>query len=399
MLRCRVCLVTIGSFIAWSADLLRAAGPELVPLWPDGAPGAVGTDDVDRPAVRIYQPQEAVRTGAAILVCPGGGYGVLASDHEGQQVAKWLNTIGVTAVVLKYRLGPRYHHPAPLNDAQRGLRYIRAHAADLGVAPDRIGVMGFSAGGHLASTLSTHFDSGHADSHDPIERESCRPDFAVLAYPVISFTADFSHRGSARNLLGDNPDPELLKSLSNEMQVTNQTPPTFLFHTSEDKGVPVQNSLVYYRALVEHGVPAELHVYQNGPHGVGLAPGDPVLSTWKERLAAWLKANGFLAAAERAEVKGGVHVNGQPLRWGTIAFLPAENDRLPSAFAMVSQGQYAFPSANGPVVGDYNVVVYDLGGVVAEPSIDDALLLTTPGTVRFRVATGENFFDVNLMRR
>jgi hypothetical protein len=216
---------------------------------------------------------------------------------------------------------------------------------------------------------------------------------------VISFTADFSHRGSARNLLGDNPDPELLKSLSNEMQVTNQTPPTFLFHTSEDKGVPVQNSLVYYRALVEHGVPAELHVYQNGPHGVGLAPGDPVLSTWKEGLAAWLKANGFLAAAERAEVKGGVHVNGQPLRWGTIAFLPAENDRLPSAFAMVSQGQYAFPRANGPVVGDYNVVVYDLGGVIAEPSIDDALLLTTPGTVRFRVATGENFFDVNLMRR
>jgi len=260
----RVQFIAIVVLVCLTATTTRAAGPEPVLLWPDGAPGAVGMEDVDCPAVRIYQPEGTGRTGAAILVCPGGGYGVLASDHEGQQVAKWLNTIGVTACVLKYRLGPRYHHPAPLNDAQRGLRYIRAHAADLGVAPDRIGVMGFSAGGHLASTLSTHFDAGHADSADPIERASCRPDFAVLAYPVISLTADFSHRGSARNLLGDNPDPELLKSLSNETQVSDQTPPTFLFHTGEDKGVPVQNSLVYYRALVEHGVPAELHVYQNG---------------------------------------------------------------------------------------------------------------------------------------
>jgi acetyl esterase/lipase len=398
-LRCRVCLIAIASFMAGHADQLRAAGPEPVRLWPDGAPGAVGTEDVDRPAVRIYQPDEAARSDAAILVCPGGGYGVLASDHEGQQVAKWLNTIGVTAVVLKYRLGPRYHHPAPLNDARRAMRYIRAHAADLEIAPDRVGVMGFSAGGHLASTLSTHFDAGHADSADPIERESCRPDFAVLAYPVISLTADFSHRGSARNLLGDNPDPELLKSLSNETQVTDQTPPTFLFHTGADKGVPVQNSLVYYRALLEHGVPAELHVYQSGPHGVGLAPGDPVLSTWKERLAAWLKGSGFLEAGERAEVRGRVSVDGQPLRWGTITLLPRDNELLPSAFAMVSQGEYAFPKSSGPVVGDYTVVVYDLGGVVAEPTIDDAALLTRPAEIQFQVARGANSFDVNLRRR
>jgi acetyl esterase/lipase len=383
---------------ALAVPSIRAAGPEPILLWPDGAPGAVGNEDVDRPAIRIYQPEEAARTGAAILVCPGGGYGVLASDHEGQQVANWLNTIGVTAAVLKYRLGPRYHHPAPLNDAQRGLRYIRAHAADLGIAPNRVGVMGFSAGGHLASTLSTHFDVGRPDSADPIERESCRPDFAVLAYPVISLTADFSHRGSARNLLGDNPDPELLKSLSNETQVTADTPPTFLFHTGEDKGVPVQNSLVYYRALVEHGVPAELHVYQNGPHGVGLAPGDPVLSTWKERLAAWLKGGGFLAAAERAEVQGSVRVNGQPLRWGTITFLPRANERLPSAFAMVSQGRYSFPGRSGPVAGDYAVTVYDLGGVVPEPTLDDAVLLTPGRDIVVRIGAAPNVFDFELQR-
>ncbi len=392
-------LMVAGSIVAGAVKTVHAVGPEPVLLWPDGAPGALGTDDVDQPAVRIYQPETVKPTGTAMLVCPGGGYGVLASDHEGQQVAKWLNTIGVTAVVLKYRLGPRYHHPAPLTDAQRGLRYIRAHAADLGIAPDRVGVMGFSAGGHLASTLSTHFDAGRADSPDPIERESCRPDFAVLAYPVISFTADFSHRGSARNLLGENPDPELLKSLSHETQVTDQTPPTFLFHTGEDKGVPVQNSLVYYQALVEHGVPAELHVYQNGPHGVGLAPGDPVLSTWTERLTAWLKGGGFLATGERAEVRGRVSVDGQPLRWGTITLLPRDNDLLPSAFAMVARGEFALAKSNGPVVGDYTVVVYDLGGVVAEPTIDDAALLTHPGEIRFQVARGANTFDVNLQRR
>jgi acetyl esterase/lipase len=382
------------------ADRARAVGPEPVLLWPDGAPGAVGEEDADQPAVRIYQP-EAGRTGAAIVVCPGGGYGVLAMDHEGHQVARWLNTIGVTAVVLKYRLGPRYRHPAPLSDVQRAIRYVRAHAADLGVAAERVGVMGFSAGGHLASTVSTHFDAGRADSDDAVERQSCRPDFSVLAYPVISFTADFSHRGSARNLLGENPDPELLASLSNETRVTAETPPTFLFHTGEDKGVPVQNSLVYYRALVEHGVPAELHVYQNGPHGVGLAPGDPVLSTWKERLAAWLKGNGFLTAAKRAAVSGTVTVNGAPLRWGTITLIPMAEARLPTAFAMVSQGRYSFAAASGPAVGTYAVVIHDLGGVVAEPTLEDSRRLTKPGNqadseILIDVGPGTNTMEINV---
>jgi hypothetical protein len=270
----------------------------------------------------------------------------------------------------------------------------------MGTAADRVGVMGFSAGGHLASTVSTHFDAGKSDSGDPIERHSSRPDFSILCYPVISFVADFSHRGSARNLLGENPDPALLDSLSNETQVTDQTPPTFLFHTGEDKGVPVQNCLVYYRALVEHGVPAELHVYQNGPHGVGLAPGDPVLSTWKERLRDWLQVNGFLGDNERAEVSGTVTLNGVPLRWGTISFLP-QDEQLPSAFAMVSQGKYSFTPASSPAVGSYDVVVYNLGSVEPRPTIEDAyspLPLDSQGrsSLRCEVKSNENTFDFDL---
>lgn len=379
-----------------------AQGPDPVLLWPEGAPAAMGHKDEDKPSIRIYQP-DGEKTGAVVVVCPGGGYGALATDHEGHQVAKWFNTFGVTAAVLKYRLGPKYHHPAPLQDVSRAIRYMRAYAEEHGTSADRVGVMGFSAGGHLASTVSTHFDAGNADSEDPIERQSSRPDFSILCYPVISFVADFSHRGSARNLLGENPDAALLESLSNDTQVTEETPPTFLFHTGEDKGVPVQNSLVYYRALVEHGVPAELHVYQNGPHGVGLAPGDPVLSTWKERLKDWLQVSGFLGSKERAAVSGTVTLNGTPLRWGTITFIPDDHQR-PSAFAMVSQGKYSFPLASAPAVGTYNVVVYNLGTVEPRPTIEDAyspLPLDGEGRspLRCEVKPAENVFDFELKDR
>jgi acetyl esterase/lipase len=385
-----VALVVLSGALSGAA---AAQGPDPVLLWPDGAPGAMGDEDGDKPSIRIYQPEEN-KTGTVVVVCPGGGYGALATDHEGHQVAKWFNTFGVTAAVLKYRLGPKYHHPAPLEDVSRAVRYMRAHADELGTAADRVGVMGFSAGGHLASTVSTHFDAGKADSNDPIDRASSRPDFSILCYPVISLVGDFSHRGSAKNLLGENPDPALLESLSNDTQVTDETPPTFLFHTGEDKGVPVQNCLVYYRALVEHGVPAELHVYQNGPHGVGLAPGDPVLSTWKERLHDWLQVNGFLGDTERAEVSGTVTLNGVPLRWGTIAFIP-DDDRLPSAFAMISQGKYSFVPASSPAVGTYNVVVYNLGTVEPRPTIEDASAITRlnpdgRSSIKFEVASGKN---------
>ncbi len=179
----------------------RAVGPEPLLLWPDGAPGAKGDEAGDRPEVRIYLPDEKMASGAGVVICPGGGYGVLATDHEGHQVARWFNSQGVAAFVLKYRLGPRYHHPAPLQDAQRAIRYVRGNADKLGVSPDRIGIMGFSAGGHLAATAATHFDKGHADDGDPIQRVSCRPDFVILGYPVISFIEEFGHAGSRRNLL------------------------------------------------------------------------------------------------------------------------------------------------------------------------------------------------------
>jgi len=266
-------------------------------LWPNGAPGAQGNEDIDQPSIAPYVVPAGRGTGTAVVVCPGGGYRNLAMDHEGDQIAKWLNSLGVSAFVLKYRLGPKYHHPVELGDAQRAIRTVRAKAAEYRVAADRIGIMGFSAGGHLASTAGTHFDAGDASAADPIDRVSSRPDFLVLGYPVISFTTPYTHKGSLQNLLGDNPDPKLVESLSNELQVTAQTPPTFLFHTTADATVPVENSVLFYLALRKAGVPAEMHIYERGPHGLGLASLDEALSSWPSRLAAWLRVHGLLNGA------------------------------------------------------------------------------------------------------
>lgn len=275
------------------AHAQRPPSPKIELLWPNGAPGALGNDESDRPNLTVYLPQvNGVQSG--VVVCPGGGYGMLAVDHEGKQIAEWLNARGVAAFVLRYRLGPRYHHPVELGDAQRALRLVRYRAAEYGIAADRIGIWGFSAGGHLASTAGTHFDSGLAGASDPIDRTSSRPDFMVLCYPVISFITPYAHRGSMRNLLGDNPDPQLAASLSNETQVTPQTPPTFLFHTDSDSGVPAENSVLFYLALRKAGVPAEIHIYERGEHGVGLAPFDPILSSWPRRLEAWMKLHGWM---------------------------------------------------------------------------------------------------------
>jgi len=275
------------------AGLAPGAPPKTELLWPNGAPGALGNEDADRPALTIYLPETRV-TRTAVVVCPGGGYGALAMDHEGRQIAEWLNARGVAAFVLKYRLGPRYHHPAPLQDVQRAIRTVRSRAAEFGIAADRIGVWGFSAGGHLASTAATHFDAGDASAPDAAGRSGCRPDFAILSYPVITFSDQYTHRGSRTNLLGSAPDPKLVELLSNEKQVTPQTPPTFLFHTSDDAGVPVENSVQFYLALRKAGVPAEMHIYEHGRHGVGLAPSDPVLASWSRRLEAWLKFHGWI---------------------------------------------------------------------------------------------------------
>jgi acetyl esterase/lipase len=268
------------------------AEPETVLLWDHGAPGALGDAPEDRPTLTIFRASGAGGTSA--IVAPGGGYRNLSMDKEGRQVASWFNAMGVTAYVLKYRLGPRYHHPIELGDAERAIRLVRSRAAQLGIAPDRIGMMGFSAGGHLAATAGTHFDDGNPSASDPIDRVSSRPDFLILAYPVISFDPAIAHRGSEQSLLGDNPDPKLVQDLSAELQVTAKTPPTFLFSTNADTTVPAENSVRFYLALRQAKVPAEMHIFQNGPHGVGLDLGDPALGQWPTLLANWLRGRGLL---------------------------------------------------------------------------------------------------------
>ena len=277
------------------AALVCAQEPTTLFLWANGAPGALGDEDRDKPSITVFLPTKNQANGTGVIVCPGGSYTALASNHEGRQVANWLNSLGIAAFVLKYRLGPRYHHPIELGDAQRAIRLVRAHAAEYGIAADRIGVMGFSAGGHLAATMGTHFDNGNTNDPDPIQHAGSRPDFLVLGYPVISFTTPYTHKGSLSNLLGDSPDPKLMEGLSNELQVTAQTPPTFLFHTTEDKTVPVENSVLFYLALRKAGVAAEMHIFERGPHGVGLALRDPALGMWPELLANWFRVRGLLA--------------------------------------------------------------------------------------------------------
>jgi acetyl esterase/lipase len=267
-------------------------------LWSEGAPGAAGDAPVDKPKITVYLAPAAIATGAAVLVCPGGGYRVVAADHEGRQIAEWLNSLGVSAFVLQYRLGPRYRHPAPLQDAQRAIRMLRSRAEAWGVDPHRVGILGFSAGGHLASTAATRFDAGKANAADAIERESSRPDFAVLAYPVISLIGPAAHSGSRANLLGDSADPALVESLSSERQVTAATPPVFLWHTADDSVVPVENSLLFFEALKKAGVAAELHVFPRGRHGLGLAPGDPAVSQWPRLCARWMEGLGLLKKQE-----------------------------------------------------------------------------------------------------
>jgi acetyl esterase/lipase len=269
---------------------------QFLPLWENGAPGALGSADSDIPTIAVYRaPQRP--NGTAVIIAPGGGYGALASAYEGRQEAYWFNEMGVTAFVLKYRLGPRYHHPIELGDAQRAIRTVRARARDFGVAPDRIGMMGFSAGGHLTATAGTHFDDGNPGAPDPIDRVSSRPDFLVLCYAVVSFQPEITHAGSVRNLLGDNPDPKLIENLSNELQVTERTPPTFLFHTANDSTVPVENSIRFFQALRKAKVPAELHIFENGPHGVGMALYDPALAPWTGLLQNWMRTRGLLTPA------------------------------------------------------------------------------------------------------
>jgi len=285
-------LLLLALSLAVSAS---AQEPRTIPLWEGGAPGALGHQDADQPTLTFYPAagDQPDRTG--VIIAPGGGYGHLAMNHEGRQVANWFNAMGINAFVLKYRLGPRYHHPIELGDAQRALRLVRARAAEFQVDPHRLGMMGFSAGGHLTATVATHFDDGNPAAADPVDRASSRPDFVILAYPVISFQPAIAHVGSVNNLLGERPSQQQIEELSSELHVTPRTPPAFLFHTSTDATVLVANSLRFYEALTRAGVPAEIHIFEVGPHGVGLALRDPLLGQWPQLLTEWLRHRGLLA--------------------------------------------------------------------------------------------------------
>ena len=258
-------------------------------LWPEGAPLAQGDGEEDCPSITPYLVEAEQEVGA-IVVCPGGGYHIRA-EHEGKPVAEWLNGLGISAFVLQYRVYP-YRYPCAMLDAQRAIRYIRHKAAEFRVDPNRIGILGFSAGGHLASTVGTHYDRGNPEAADEIERESCRPDLMILCYPVITFN-EYRHHGSMTALLGETPDEQLRMLLSNETQVTADTPPAFLWHTADDAGVPVKNSLLFADAMSRHQVPFELHIFPHGPHGLGLAEQDDQVGAWTSLCATWLRKQGW----------------------------------------------------------------------------------------------------------
>lgn len=289
-------LMFLSPVIAIAADpVLKKNEPaETRLLWPEGAPGAKGDADKDKPKLLIYPAKENA-TDVAIVVCPGGGYGGLAMGHEGYEIADWLNKNGISAFICDYRhRGKGYGHPNPLMDAQRAIRIVRAGAKDWNISPNKIGVLGFSAGGHLASSCATHGSLGDLEMKDPINKVSCRPDFAVLCYPVIGFDKPYTHRGSQRNLLGSEPNPELVKFYSNEEQVSKETPPAFLWHTTADKAVPVENSIQFYLACKKNGVSASLHVFNQGRHGLGLGKSTPSVKAWPGLCMNWLHEEGFL---------------------------------------------------------------------------------------------------------
>ena len=299
-----VCAV-IAMMLAVAVPQAKAADShEVKLLWPDGAPGAKGTADGDKPSITIYLPPKGKANGAAVVIFPGGGYGHLAMDHEGHQIAQWLNSFGVAGFIVKYRhsrSGAGYGHPAPLQDAQRAIRTVRSGAKKWNLDPNRIGIIGFSAGGHLASSAGTHFKQRYSEAKDEIDRAGCRPDFMILMYPVASFTESFTHKGSRRNLLGENPDAQLVRNLSNEKQVTSETPPTFLVHANDDKPVPPENSIYFYLALKKANVPAEMHIYEKGGHGFGPGVGKGPVSSWMLRCSDWMRGRGLLGKPDTSK--------------------------------------------------------------------------------------------------
>ena len=302
----KICLIWVLIPIVGLFFLKDYVKPKAELLWPDGAPGAIEFKiwewetyifgrirNVREPSLTIYLPPEEKTSRAAVIICPGGGYRTLAMDKEGHRIAEWLNSLGVAGFVLKYR-HHQHAHPIPLIDAQRAIRMVRSRSKEWNIDPDKIGIMGFSAGGHLASSVGTHFHHKKTIISDPLDSINCRPDFMILIYPVISMLDSITHKGSKHNLLGKNPEKSLIEQLSNELQVTNETPPTFLVHAKDDKTISPENSIYFYRALKKAGVPAEMHIYENGGHGFGLGiRGGPVTS-WPDKCADWMRSRDLL---------------------------------------------------------------------------------------------------------
>ena len=325
-------------------------------LWPEGAPGAKGTEEKDKPSVTIYAPDKSKANGCAVIIAPGGGYHVHAIDHEGAQVAKVLNAQGITAFVFKYRLKSGGYQPSDsLIDAKQAVRFVRSKAKEFNISPNRIGMLGFSAGGHLTSAIGTDFDEGHADAEDVIERASCRPDFLVLCYPVIS--------------------QELNKGYaSTHTKVTQKTPPTFIWFTSEDNLNP-EHGILFYQALRKAKVEAEIHIYARGVHGLGLAPGDVSVKQWPDQFHIWLRQGGWLTDAKRVSVTGVAMIDGKPLHRGWVTLLP-EDESQPIASAYITdraQGKFTIAATHGPCSGKHRIIVH----IVAQqfltvPSMNDA---------------------------
>ena len=313
-------------------------------LWPDGAPGALGDGDIDQPRITVHLPAQDVATGAAVIVNPGGGYRILAADHEGLQVAKWLNRRGIAAFVLRYRVGERYHSSVSLLDGLRANRLVRHRASAFGVSANRIGMLGFSAGGHLAVAVGTRWDEGDPSADDAVERQSSRPDFLVPVYAVTN--------GVLRGRKADEYTPA-------DVSVNASTPPTFLVHSHEDAIVPASQSTLFYDALLKARVPAELHVYGYGEHGMGIAPGDPDFQGWPTLLLNWLRRGGFLTDKRRCAVNGRVTRNGEAMGMAWITFHPVD-ENAPLARARTSRGDdgaFAIDAAHGVVPGPHRVTV------------------------------------------
>lgn len=358
--------------------------PKVVRLWTEKAPGAVGEEDRDRPTLTIHLPEASKATGTGMIVCPGGGYTIHVVDHEGQQVARWLNSVGIAAFVLKYRLKPRYQPTDALVDGKRAIRYVRQHAQLFGISPKRIGIIGFSAGGHLAACTGIDFDEGNAKVTDSIERQSNRPDFMVLVY------------GSA-TVLGD-PG----KKDDEGRTFTASAPPAFLFSTDGDKAT--DRLLDCYRALRKVSVPAELHVFGGyGPHGTGLAPGDPAISVWPEQLHTWLRKSGLLTTAERVAISGQITIDSKPLHRGWITFIPLDSPNKPVACCYLThrqEGKFVLTARDGPCVGPHRIEVRQLAtDLLTTPTLKDALLFLKASKdakekMRYEVKPGEN--QVNL---